>query len=181
MKHSKCTRSNGFIVHEYDINCLLDRDWQHRVKLIERWTLAKPNPVKFDVVGNRLMRRMKLLSSDAQCSIKKPNRVQIVDLALQLDDCHAIGLIHGDINAKNIGWDQDRLVVLDWEPSLVQRVGESARLMGTPPAIHPMDIKAFTLSAKSDRMAFWIWAQGFQPLEAARWSLQYGTLSEILV
>ena len=75
-----------------------------------------------------------------------------------MSSLHAAGLTHGDVHAKNIWWDGKEAVLLDFEPSLLQLIGERPCLMGTAPRIHKLDRQQLRLSVLTDQLAFVMWA-----------------------
>ena len=78
----------------------------------------------------------------------------INQLAQSLDQMHAEGFVHGDVNRKNIIYSDDRLWLIDFEPSLLQIKNHAKQWMSTMPYIHHDDIKSNTITIKSDLLGF---------------------------
>lgn len=130
---------------------LLDKDWQHRVALIECFTRQLPYPTRFCDEGEQLVRYMKIVPRPAK-KLDPADPVQLEQLASLVEQMHQTGIIHGDLHRKNLFWDGRNVVIADFEPSLLQLKGYRPSLMATVPFIHPTDARARCLSQLTDRM-----------------------------
>jgi thiamine kinase-like enzyme len=67
------------------------------------------------------------------------------------------GVIHGDIHLKNFMFceKKQKLLLVDWEPSLIQIIGSQKQLMGTLPYIDDDDQKNQIISIKTDLLCFY--------------------------
>ncbi len=129
---------------------LLDEDWPHRVALIERFTRQLPYPTRFRDEGEWLVRCMKAVRPASRLDPADPLQLEQLDKLVKR--MHQAGIVHGDLHAKNLFWDGQRVVIADFEPSLLQLRGWRSSLMGTAPFIHPMDARARRLSRLTDLM-----------------------------
>ncbi len=75
-------------------------------------------------------------------------------LALSLDSISERGLVHGDINLKNVIWDGWNWILIDWEPILEYTYKNTRFLMATKPYIYSGDIKSFELTSNTDKIGF---------------------------
>jgi hypothetical protein len=141
----------------YDVHDLLDADWRQRVRAIEQLTKEHPYPVRFRECGATLIRSTAKLPFGSK-KIRTPNSDQIKAIASQLVQMNAERLVHGDVHAKNIWCDGDRVILMDLEPSLLQLMGGRPCLMGTYPRIHTVDRRRNQLSALTDKLGFVMWA-----------------------
>ena len=135
-------------------------------------------PVQFWADGNLLHQSMQRLPATSY-KIRNPNKSEIKSIAKQLAFMHRCGLVHGDINAKNIWNDGKKAILLDYEPSLIQLRKGRICMMGTAPRVHPFDRKKMKLTELSDRLGFICWATGLPPKEAVHLteiSMRWGTL-----
>ena len=96
----------------------------------------------------------------------------LAGLARDLDAMTHEGMIHGDMNRKNILWTGDGFQVIDVEPLLcVRRADGRTVLRGTPPYVHPDDLRKNRISTLSDRLGFaclveWLRKRVSRPSEA---------------
>ncbi len=103
-----------------------------------------------------LVMKQKLLIK--QKDLKQINPIKrlslIEEFFCSLDRIYSEGFIHGDINRKNILYANDRLNLIDFEPSFFQIKNKVKQLISTIPYIHHEDIKNKTISIKSDLLGF---------------------------
>ena len=99
---------------------------------------------------NKLVKDIKL---DKIESSKKKHTL-IKEFAKSLDKLHDKGFVHGDINRKNIIYSNDRLRLIDFEPSLLQIKNHAMQWMSTRPYVHHDDMKNNTITIKSDLLGF---------------------------
>ena len=87
--------------------------------------------------------------------INHTNRLSLVNqFAQSLDEVYEEGFIHGDINRKNIIYSEDRLCLIDFEPSLLQIKDRVKQWMSTRPYRHHEDIQNNNITAKTDFLGF---------------------------
>jgi serine/threonine protein kinase len=163
---SKWTQ-NGWFYQRHRKEDLLDPDWEHRVRCIEACTKSWAYPTRFTDDGTWLIRAMKKLPKGSR-KIDRPTIEQSQQLADQLQQLHAHGVIHGDVVAKNIHWDGQLVTLIDLEPSLTQLIGQRPCLMGTPPYIHPDDVQQRRLTERTDRLGWLAWSLNCDVHEARR-------------
>ena len=77
-------------------------------------------------------------------------------LAECLEMANKLGVIHGEVNVKNLVIDSnDDIKLIDWEIDLIQLSQGKWGLMGTHPWIHEEDQKMFKLSIKTDLLCYY--------------------------
>ena len=87
--------------------------------------------------------------------INPTKRLSLVEqFAQSLDEVYEEGFIHGDINRKNIIYSDDRLCLIDFEPSLLQVKDRVKQWMSTRPYRHHEDIQNNNITVKSDFLGF---------------------------
>ena len=87
--------------------------------------------------------------------ISSTNRLSLVaQFSKSLDEVYADGFVHGDINRKNIIYSEDRLCLIDFEPSLLQIKNRVKQWMSTRPYRHYEDIQNNNITVKSDFLGF---------------------------
>jgi len=166
---------DGWFYQRHRKEDLFDHDWEHRIRCIEAVTASWAYPTRFIDDGMYIVRGMKKLPQGSS-AIRKPRAVQSEQVAAQLKQLHEHGIVHGDIMAKNIFWDGQRAVLIDLEPSLIQRMGQRVCLMGTRPYIHPNDLRQNRLSELTDWLGWQAWAKAssvrraLSILEDEKWS-----------
>ncbi len=128
----------------------------HRIGLIEAVTSQTPAPVSFVRLGDRIYRLTRRLRMASHCQYGRLTHDQAQSLAKLLDQCYQHGLVHGDINRKNLLIiPSGELVLVDWEPDLKQIVHNRTTWMMTPPWWCPNDRAANTLSVRTDLLCYW--------------------------
>ena len=80
--------------------------------------------------------------------------VLIENFSQSLDRLYEEGFIHGDINQKNIIYSEDKLCLIDFEPSLLQFKDQVKQWMSTRPYRHHEDIQKNNITVKSDLLGF---------------------------
>ena len=80
--------------------------------------------------------------------------VLIENFSQSLDRLYEEGFIHGDINQKNIIYSEDKLCLIDFEPSLLQLKDQVKQWMSTRPYRHHEDIQNNNITVKSDFLGF---------------------------
>ena len=78
----------------------------------------------------------------------------LLDLEATIDTLHSIGFVHGDINRKNIIYAENKLWLIDIEPSLKQIKNGLKRWMVTSPYAAPEDLKNKNITEATDIYAF---------------------------
>ena len=104
-----------------------------------------------------LIMRQDKLSMDNRLDKIEPFEKKLTlinQLAQSLYQMHAEGFVHGDVNRKNIIYSDDRLWLIDFEPSLLQIKNHAKQWMSTMPYIHHDDMKSNTITIKSDLLGF---------------------------
>ena len=103
-----------------------------------------------------LVMKQKLLIKQKDLKLINPKKrlALIEEFSCSLDKIYNEGFIHGDINRKNILYANDRLNLIDFEPSFFQIKNKVKQLISTIPYIHHEDIKNKTISIKSDLLGF---------------------------
>ena len=110
-----------------------------------------------------IMRQNKLVKDNQLDKIEpfEKKLTLIKQLAQSLDKLHAEGFVHGDINRKNIIYSDDRLCLIDFEPSLLQIKNHAKQWMSTRPYRHYEDIQNNTVTVKSDFLGFGCFVKWF--------------------
>jgi len=78
----------------------------------------------------------------------------LLDLEATIDTLHSIGFVHGDINRKNIIYAENKLWLIDIEPSLKQIKNGLKKWMVTRPYVAPEDLKNKNITEATDIYAF---------------------------
>jgi len=117
-------------------------------------------------ITQRRVRRLRLVPG--------PDAVgALASLARDLDTMAEQGMVHGDLNRKNILWTEDGYRVVDIEPLLRIRCADGRTVLrGTAPYLHPDDLERSRISTLSDRLGFacmveWVRGRVNRPAEAA--------------
>ena len=103
-----------------------------------------------------LINKKKLKEIDSSKKIKL-----IKKFAQSLDKLYAEEFVHGDINRKNIIYSENKLFLIDFEPSLLQIKDQTKQWMSTRPYRHHADIQNNNITAKSDFLGFACFAKWF--------------------
>ena len=96
----------------------------------------------------------------------------LLALAQDLDAMAGWGMVHGDLNRKNILWTEEGYRLVDFEPVLcVRRTDGRTLLRGTAPYVHPEDLEQNAIGPLSDRLGFacfagWVRGRFVKPGEA---------------
>ena len=80
--------------------------------------------------------------------------VDLKNLASDLEFMSELGFIHGDLNRRNICATQTGFVILDFEPSLKQRVNNRIQTKVTIPYLANRDRAENTVSSLTDKLGF---------------------------
>lgn len=78
----------------------------------------------------------------------------LVDIEATIDALHSIGFVHGDINRKNIIYAENKLWLIDIEPSLKQIKNGVKKWMVTSPYASAEDLKNKNITKATDIYAF---------------------------
>lgn len=146
-----------YLIKVYELDNLLDPfdTIRHRIECIESLTQDTLAPVKFELYDNKLIRYTKKIKNRASLKYGDLTSEQMHVLGNALDEMYGLGIIHGDLNRKNIILtDNADIFISDWEPSLLQRVNGKSSLMSTLPWIDPIDSESQKLSIKTDLLCF---------------------------
>ena len=103
-----------------------------------------------------LVMKQKQLMKDKRLKEIEPSRklLLIKGFSQSLDRLYEGGFIHGDINRKNIIYSEDKLCLIDFEPSLLQLKNQVKQWMSTRPYRHHEDIQNNNITVKSDLLGF---------------------------
>ena len=105
---------------------------------------------------NLLVMKQKRLINDKKFKEIEPvqKMILIENFSQSLDRLYEEGFIHGDINRKNIIYSEDKLCLIDFEPSLLQLKNQVKKWMSTRPYRHHEDIQNNNITVKSDLLGF---------------------------
>ena len=103
-----------------------------------------------------LVMKQKRLINDKKLQEIEPvqKMILIENFSQSLDRLYEEGFIHGDINRKNIIYSEDKLCLIDFEPSLLQLKNQVKQWMSTRPYRHHEDIQNNNITVKSDLLGF---------------------------
>ena len=113
--------------------------------------------ISYTYENDLLIMRQNKLAKDGRLDKIEPFEKKLTlakEFAQSLDRLHAKGFVHGDINRKNIIYSNDRLNLIDFEPSLLQIKNHAKQWMSTRPYIHQDDMQSNTVTIKSDLLGF---------------------------
>ena len=110
-----------------------------------------------------LVMKQKCLSNKKKLKEIDPSeRIKLIKkFAQSLDKLYAEEFVHGDINRKNIIYSENKLFLIDFEPSLLQIKDQTKQWMSTRPYRHHADIQNNNITAKSDFLGFACFAKWF--------------------
>ena len=110
-----------------------------------------------------LVMKQKCLSNKKKLKEIDPSEKMklIKKFAQSLDKLYEVGFVHGDINRKNIIYSENKLFLIDFEPSLLQIKDQTKQWMSTRPYRHHADIQNNNITAKSDFLGFACFAKWF--------------------
>ena len=103
-----------------------------------------------------LVMKQKRVTKDKKLQEIEPvqKMILIENFSQSLDSLFEEGFIHGDINRKNIIYSEDKLCLIDFEPSLLQLKNQVKQWMSTRPYRHHEDIQNNNITVKSDLLGF---------------------------
>jgi serine/threonine protein kinase len=103
-----------------------------------------------------LVMKQKRVTKDKKLQEIEPvqKMILIENFSQSLDRLYEGGFIHGDINRKNIIYSEDKLCLIDFEPSLLQLKNQVKQWMSTRPYRHHEDIQNNNITVKSDLLGF---------------------------
>ena len=110
-----------------------------------------------------LVMKQKCLSNKKKLKeIDSSEKIKLIKkFAQSLDKLYEEEFVHGDINRKNIIYSENRLFLIDFEPSLLQIKDQTKQWMSTRPYRHHADIQNNNITAKSDFLGFACFAKWF--------------------
>ncbi len=76
------------------------------------------------------------------------------ELILALEYLEKIGFIHGDLNRKNIIYTNTGFKLIDYEPSLLQKINNKDQFMVTRPYISKVDLNNNIITTRTDKISF---------------------------
>nr|WP_275851470.1 hypothetical protein [Sulfurimonas sp. SAG-AH-194-C20] len=76
------------------------------------------------------------------------------ELILALEYLEKIGFVHGDINKKNIIYTNTGFKLIDYEPSLLQKINNKKQFMVTRPYISKVDLNNNIITSRTDKISF---------------------------
>ena len=102
-----------------------------------------------------IMRQKCLIDKKKLKEIDSSKKIHLIkNFSLSLDKLYEEGFVHGDINRKNIIYSENKLFLVDFEPSLLQLKDRTKQWMSTRPYRHHEDIQNNNITAKSDFLGF---------------------------
>jgi len=126
----------------------------HIVKLTDTMKFMPKTNYFYEEDILRMDQRYLIKQTDLK-DISSTNRLSLVaQFSKSLDEVYADGFVHGDINRKNIIYSEDRLCLIDFEPSLLQIKDRVKQWMSTRPYRHYEDIQNNNITVKSDFLGF---------------------------
>ena len=109
-----------------------------------------------------VMKQKCLINKKELKEIDSSEKIKLIKkFAQSLDKLYAEEFIHGDINRKNIIYSENKLFLIDFEPSLLQIKDQTKQWMSTRPYRHHADIQNNNITAKSDFLGFACFAKWF--------------------
>ena len=131
---------------------------ERRCKAIEYLSSQWPAypQMRFEIKGTKLIRSQEWIA-DGRSIHRGGDEHAWMRLAEALEAKDDLGLVHGDLCVRNIIWSKARgcCVAVDWEPDLVQVMGNQRVSKVTKGYVHPDDWgTSEPVSLKSDRYAF---------------------------
>ncbi len=151
----------------YNRDCLLDdpSNIEARLRLIVQLTNIMEFLPKTNYFYEKDILRMnqkRLIKQKDLREIEQTKRLPLVSqFAQSLDEVYDEGFIHGDINRKNIIYSENRLCLVDLEPSLLQIKDRVKQWMSTKPYVCDEDIQNNNISAKTDLLGFCCFVKWF--------------------
>ena len=109
--------------------------------------------VTFNFLETHLERKTKLVNR-RNTNARSSNITQWINAANLMDAAHSEGIIHGDLNFKNIAHFDNKIIILDWEPCLKQVINGKPTLMVTLPKTCKHDIENEKVSKNTDLLCF---------------------------
>ena len=102
-----------------------------------------------------VMKQKCLINKKKLKEIDPSEKIKLIKkFAQSLDKLYAEEFVHGDINRKNIIYSENKLFLIDFEPSLLQIKDQTKQWMSTRPYRHHEDIQNNNITAKSDFLGF---------------------------
>lgn len=102
-----------------------------------------------------IMKQKCLIDKKKLKEIDSSKKIHLIkNFSLSLDRLYEEGFVHGDINRKNIIYSENKLYLVDFEPSLLQLKDKTKQWMSTRPYRHHEDIQNNNITAKSDFLGF---------------------------
>ena len=109
-----------------------------------------------------VMKQKCLINKKELKEIDSSKKIKLIKkFAQSLDELYAEEFVHGDINRKNIIYSENKLFLIDFEPSLLQINDQTKQWMSTRPYRHHADIQNNNITAKSDFLGFACFAKWF--------------------
>ena len=129
-----------------------------RTQLIEKISLMQLHsipPIKHEIRQNMVIQTM--TNMQKQLRPIPPNKLifnHLKTLAVDIDRMHQLGLVHGDIHPKNILFNGQTFILIDFEPYLQITEKGMSFYNVTPPWISHYDYTRKQLSFRTDRIGF---------------------------
>ena len=102
-----------------------------------------------------IMKQKSLINKKRLKEIDQSKKMYLIkNFSQSLDRLYREGFVHGDINRKNIIYSENKLFLIDFEPSLLQLKDQTKQWMSTRPYRHHEDIQNKNITAKSDFLGF---------------------------
>ena len=129
-----------------------------RIKFINYYTplISSLAPTSIKRLGSNYYYKQSFINRKSFKHIEKSilfDKLKI--LAKHLNKVSTLGFVHGDLNMKNIIFDGESFIVVDFEPSLIQRKNGIKKIMMTPLYWSYNDIQNKTITIESDKIGFY--------------------------
>lgn len=125
-----------------------------RIKRIEKFSSKFPVETRFTIVRDTITRES-TKSPGFPANYGELNYRQKSSMAKSLDSAYSLGLVHGDINKKNVIFTSNICHILDWEPSLFQIRRGRPSWMVTNPWVDKTDLMNRKIGPNTDFLGFW--------------------------
>jgi hypothetical protein len=151
---------NRYVLKEYKLDCLLDgtEEVLRRIRLIEEISRSYDfiPETSFEIKPPRLLYKQQRLKNNSLRTLNTGYKLALLRMFAQdLDALGKTGFVHGDINRKNIIFDNSKMHLVDLEPSLKQMKEGIIAYMCTVPYISSNDAREKLLSIETDKIGFY--------------------------
>jgi hypothetical protein len=154
-------RKSRLLFKRYRLENLIDADYKKRVSLIE--SISKEYDfipeTKFTCSNGQLICQQERVRSAKVPKSDEKILALLKRLADDLEILAEINCVHGDINRKNVIYNGQRFILVDWEPSLIQKRNNKYILLYTPPYISKNDFLNSRLTVESDKIGYYFFCK----------------------